>query len=107
MPQKPDVLPICVKLSSISNEEVSWDIPTGSVPQFQYIVYIDRMIYKQEINSEARTCKFNTPPTELVELLIEDIYGHAVRSRFKVSNPPDCDPETRKRLEVYVPTASH
>ncbi|XP_060590016.1 uncharacterized protein LOC132745195 [Ruditapes philippinarum] len=79
MPQKPDVLPICVKLSSISNEEVSWDIPTGSVPQFQYIVYIGGKRYKQEINSEARTCKFNTPPTELVELVIEDIYGHKVK----------------------------
>ncbi|XP_045210299.2 uncharacterized protein LOC123561763 [Mercenaria mercenaria] len=107
MPAKPDVLPICVYLSSVTSEEVSWEISSGSVPQFQYIVYIDKLIYKHEVNSEARTCKFDTPPTELVELLIEDIYGHAVRSKFKITNPPDCDQETRTRLEVYVPTATH
>lgn len=109
MPEKPDVLPICVFLSSVTSEEVTWEIPTGSVPQFQFIVYVDRLIYKQEVNSETRTCKFDTPPNELVELLIEDIYGHAVRTKFKIDNPPDCDPETRTRLELYVkvPTATH
>lgn len=104
MPDKPNVLPICVYLSSVTQDEVEWEIPAGSVPQFQYIVYVDKLIYKQEINSETRNCRFDSPPKDMVELLIEDIYGHAVRSKFKVNNPPSCDPETRKRLEVYLPS---
>lgn len=106
MPEKPAVLPICVYLSSVTPEEVAWEIASGSVPQFQYIVYIDKQIYKQEIDSEMRSCTFESPPRELVELLIEDIYGHAVRSKFKISAPPSCDPKKRTRLEVYVPRAS-
>lgn len=105
MPSKPDVIPICCYITSVTDEEITWEIPSGSVPQFQYIVYVDKVIYKQEINSQTRLCRFRSPPQDIVELLVEDIYGKAVRSQFKVQEE-EVREKFRRRCDIYVPTAA-
>ena len=105
MPSKPDVNAICCYITSVTDEEITWEIPSGSVPQFQYIVYVDRMIMKQEINSQMRICRFKTPPREIVELLVEDVYGKTVRSAFVIKIEKVRSP-LRRRCDVYVPNAS-
>ncbi|XP_052806070.1 uncharacterized protein LOC128235297 isoform X1 [Mya arenaria] len=105
MTPKPDMLPICCYLTSVTDTEITWEIPEGSIPQFQYIIYIDRSIYKQEVNSEHRLCMFKAPPTEVVELLVEDIYGRSVRSKFRVREEKKRT-KLRTRMDVYMPSST-
>ncbi|XP_052771919.1 uncharacterized protein LOC128211301 [Mya arenaria] len=99
---KPDMRPICCSLTSVTDTEITWEIPDGSIPQFQYIIYIDGVIYKQEVHSEHRLCKFKAPPTDEVELIVEDIYGHCVRSKFRVREEKQRT-KLRTRMDVYMP----
>lgn len=106
MPSRPDIIPICCYITSVTDEEITWEIPSGSVPQFQYIVYVDREIIKQEINSQTRICRFRSRPKEVVELLVEDVYGKSVRSEFIIHKEEKRE-KLKRRCDVYVPTASH
>jgi len=106
MAAKPDILPICVYLTSVTDTEVTWEIPSGSIPQFQYIVFVDRVIHKQCVNSEHRLCTFRSPPKERVELLVEDIYGRSVRSKF-VLKEQEQRTKLRHKMDVYMPSATN
>ncbi|KAH3730826.1 hypothetical protein DPMN_056824 [Dreissena polymorpha] len=106
MPSKPDIVPMCCYLTSVTDTEVTWEIPSGGVPQFQYIVYVDRLIFKQEVDSEARICRFSKPPKELVELLVEDIYGRSVRSKFQVM-VEEKRTKLRTKMDLYVPSQTN
>ena len=89
---KPTEVPISCVLTTVTGMEMVWEVSEGSVPQFRYAIKVDGELFKQEINSEMRVCKFESPPQKLVEIYVEDILGRTANAKFVV----------REKLKVKV-----
>ena len=99
---EPDTLPVSCYLNSVTEKEIIWEIPSGSVPQFQYIIKIDGEFYKQGFNSEVRMCRIDCGIDESIELLIEDLYGKISRIKYLVREGREVELRMTKSAKLLL-----
>ena len=84
MNAQPESPAIRCYLTAVKNMFILWDVPIGNVPQFKYTVKVDGKQQISEISSETRACQLDKKPEEMVELIVEDIYGRTSRVKFDI-----------------------
>lgn len=66
---------IVFAISSISKNNISWNVPESSTPQYKYTIKVNGNTVSSSINSEKRSASISISNTDVVDVELEDILG--------------------------------